>query len=46
MTGVKKEEAIARSVKIEVLGEIERCHRAEDARQTGKELCSVKERRG
>jgi len=32
MTGVKKEEAIARSVKIEVLGEIERCHRAEDAK--------------
>ena len=32
MTGVRKEDIIARSVKIDVVGEIERCHRAEDAK--------------
>ncbi len=32
MTVVREEDIVARSVKIEVVGEIERCHRAEDAK--------------
>ncbi|WP_457599961.1 hypothetical protein [Hydrogenivirga sp.] len=32
MAFVNKEDIVARSVKIEVVGEIERCHRAEDAK--------------
>ncbi len=32
MAFVKEEDIVARSVKIEVVGQIERCHRAEDAK--------------
>jgi hypothetical protein len=32
MAFVKSEDIVARSVKIEVVGDIERCHRAEDAK--------------
>jgi len=32
MAVLSKEDIVARSVKIEVVGEIERCHRAEDAK--------------
>ncbi len=32
MAVVKEEDIVARSIKIEVVGEIERCHKAEDAK--------------
>ncbi len=30
--GIRKEDVVARSVKIEVVGEVERCHTAEDSK--------------